>query len=144
VDGVFALIAALDNRAGSHRWWVLLEGLAGILAGIVTIFWPGITAVALLYLIAAWSIVTGILEIMAAIELRKELTNEWMYVLSGVLSVAFGVVVVLFPGAGALALIWMIAAYAILFGFTLVALGLRLRSRNRTTHSGTTAAGTPA
>jgi uncharacterized membrane protein HdeD (DUF308 family) len=103
VDGIFALVAAVANRAGPHRWWVLLDGIVSILAGIVTFVRPGLTALALLYLIAAWSIVTGIFEIMAAIELRKEITNEWLYVLSGVLSVVFGVIIALFLGAGALA-----------------------------------------
>lgn len=132
VDGIFGLVAALRNQAGPHRTWVLLEGIAGIVAGILTFFWPGITAVALLYLIAAWSIVTGIFEILAAIEMRKEITNEWLLVLSGILSVAFGVLIALFPGAGALSIVWLIAAYAIIFGILFIMLGLRVRSWSAT------------
>lgn len=132
VDGIFGLVAALRNRAGPHRTWALLEGIAGIVAGILTFFWPGITAVVLLYFIAGWSILTGIFEILAAIEMRKEITNEWLLVISGILSAVFGVLIVLFPGAGALSIIWLIAAYAILFGVLLMILGLRLRGLNKT------------
>jgi uncharacterized membrane protein HdeD (DUF308 family) len=144
VDGVFALIAGLSNRVGTNRWWVVLEGLVGIVVGILAFLWPGLTAFALLYLIAAWAIVTGILEIMAAIELRKEISNEWLLILSGILSVIFGVLIALFPRAGALSIIWLIAIYAIVFGIMFVALGLRLRGWNRTMHSGTPAAGSTA
>jgi len=144
VDGVFALIAGLSNRAGPNRWWVVLEGLVGIVVGILTFLWPGPTAFALLYLIAAWAIVTGIFEILSAIELRREISNEWLLILSGILSVIFGVLIALFPEAGALSIIWLIAIYAIVFGIMFVALGLRLRGGNRTTHSGTPAAGSKA
>ncbi|HKA33109.1 MAG TPA: HdeD family acid-resistance protein [Candidatus Binatia bacterium] len=132
VDGVLALISALRNRATNEQWWVLLlEGFVGIIAGIVTFVWPGITAVALLYVIAAWALVTGALEITAAIRLRKVIDHEWLLVLSGVASIALGILLALFPGAGALALALWIGAYAILFGVLLVALGFRLRSWER-------------
>jgi uncharacterized membrane protein HdeD (DUF308 family) len=144
VDGIFALVSVLTNRAGSQWGWVLFEGIAGIIVGILTFIWPGITALVLLYLIAAWAIVTGIFEILAAIELRKEITNEWFYIIGGILSVAFGVIIVLFPGAGALGIILWIAAYAIVFGILLVVLGLRLRSWNETMQAGTREAGRAA
>ncbi len=132
VDGVLALISALRNRATNEQWWVLLlEGFVGIIAGIVTFVWPGITAVALLYVIAAWALVTGALEITAAIRLRKVIDHEWLLVLSGIASIALGILLALFPGAGALALILWIGAYAIVFGVLLVALGFRLRSWER-------------
>ncbi len=128
VDGIFAVIAAITHRAGHDRWWVmLLEGLVGIAAGILTFFYPAVTALVLLYFIAAWAILTGILEIMAALRLRREIEGEWLLVFSGILSVLFGVVAVIFPGAGALAVIWLIAVYAIVFGLLLIALGLRVR-----------------
>lgn len=128
VDGLFTVIAALRAPEGYKRWWVLLlEGIFGIIAGLLAFVWPSITALVLLYLIAAWAIVTGVFEIAAAIRLRKEITGEWLLALSGVLSVVFGVLLVAWPGAGALAVLWLIGAYAILFGALLIALALRLR-----------------
>jgi uncharacterized membrane protein HdeD (DUF308 family) len=127
VDGIFALIGAFWNRTG--QWWLLLiEGIAGIAAGILTFIWPNITELILLYLIAFWAILTGILEIAAAIQLRKELTGEWLLVLGGLASLVFGIIMVFSPGAGATALIWLVGAYAIVFGVLLVVLGFKLRS----------------
>ncbi len=132
VDGVLALISALRNRATNEQWWVvLLEGITGIIAGIVTFVWPGITALALLYVIAAWALITGALEIAAAIRLRKVIDHEWLLVLSGIASIVFGILLAMFPGAGALAVVLWIGAYAIVFGALLVALGFRLRSWER-------------
>ncbi len=128
VDGIFAVIAALTNHAGANRGWVLLEGVAGIIAGILTFVWPGITAIVLLFVIGAWAIVTGVLEIIAAIQLRREISNEWLLILGGILSVLFGLYIVIFPRLGALSVVWLIAAYAIIFGIVFLVLGLRLRS----------------
>jgi uncharacterized membrane protein HdeD (DUF308 family) len=132
-DGVLAIISAIRrDRATGERWWLLLlEGIAGIGAGVVTLFWPGITALVLLYVIAAWALVTGALEIFAAIKLRKAISGEWLLILSGILSIALGVLLVLFPGPGALALVIWIGAYAFVFGALLLALGLRLRALRR-------------
>ena len=128
VDGVFALwlggVAAQANR----RWWpFLLEGIAGIGAGVLSFVAPGAVALALVLLIAAWAIVTGIAEILAAIELRKVIDGEWVLGLAGILSVVFGILVAAQPGAGALALIWVIAGYALLFGIMLIVLAFRVR-----------------
>ena len=142
VDGVFAIVSAVRRR-GTERWgMLLLEGIAGIAAGLVTLVWPGITAIALLYLIAAWSLFTGVMEVAAAVRLRKVITGEWMLGLSGVLSIVFGILLVLFPGAGALAVVLWIGAYAIVFGALLIGLGLRLRSwgQHGTPHPAATAA----
>jgi uncharacterized membrane protein HdeD (DUF308 family) len=128
VDGLFAVFVALTNNAGERRWWVLLEGLVGIAVGVLAFLWPAAMAISLLFLIAAWAIFTGVLEILAAIELRREISDEWLLILSGIASVIFGVLIVLFPGAGALSVIWLIAVYAVVFGVLLVALSLRLRS----------------
>jgi len=132
VDGAFAVAAALVGRTGGMPWWAMLvEGLIGIAVGVATVVWPGITALALLFIIAAWSVATGIFEIVAAIRLRREIQGEWALVPSGVLSVLFGIALAIFPGFGALALVWYIGGYAIAFGALLTALGLRVRAAIR-------------
>jgi uncharacterized membrane protein HdeD (DUF308 family) len=105
------------------------QGIAGIGIGIVTLILPGITALVLLYIIASWAIVTGVFEVIAAIRLRKAISGEWLLALAGVASIAFGVLLVLFPGSGALAVVLWIAAYALVVGVLLVGLGIRLRTR---------------
>lgn len=128
LDGVLSSVTAVGNRQHYPRWGlVLLNGLLSITAGVMTFVWPSITALVLLFLIAAWAIVTGLFEVVGAIALRRELEGEGWLILSGILSVLFGLAMVIWPGAGALALIWLIAAYAIVFGITLIALGFRLR-----------------
>lgn len=126
-DGVLSIVSAVRRR-GADRWWLLLlQGIVGIGAGVVTLLWPGITALALLFVIAAWALVGGVLQVAAAIRLRKVITGEWLLALSGVLSIALGVLLVLFPGPGALALVIWIGAYAFVFGILLLVLGFRLR-----------------
>lgn len=146
VDGVFDVVLSVQTGRAGGRWgWFLFEGLVSIAAGALTFVWPGITAIALLALIAVWAIVTGIAEVSAAIWLRKVLPNEWLLGLSGLLSIAFGVVLVARPRAGALAVASIIGIYAIVFGGLLVGLGVRLY---RALHAGRTvaagAAPTPA
>lgn len=132
VDGVFTLIAAIGGRAGTQHWGLLLiEALAGIAIGIITWIAPGATAFALLMFIAAWALVTGVLEIMAAIRLRREIEGEIWLALAGILSIAFGILLVVFPLAGAVSLVWLLAFYAIFFGIFLVVLGFRLRGMAR-------------
>jgi len=132
VDGIFNVASAIRRRGATDRWWLLLlEGLVGIAAGVATFIWPGITALALLYLIAAWALVTGAFEIAAAIRLRKVITGEWLLVLSGIASIALGVALVIFPGPGALVLVLWIGAYALVSGALLIALSFRLRSWDR-------------
>ena len=132
VDGIFAIITGIRSYGERERWWVaLLEGIVGVIAGILTFLWPNVTGLILLYFIAAWAVVTGILEIIAAIQLRRVITGEWLMILSGLLSIAFGVALVFFPGAGALALTWLIGAYAIVFGILFSLLALRLRGMRR-------------
>jgi uncharacterized membrane protein HdeD (DUF308 family) len=128
VDGVFAIAAALRGRGSNETWWLLiLEGIAGIATGIVTALWPGITALALLYVIAIWAVITGGLEIAAAVRLRKVITHEWLLGLAGLASIVFGALLLLFPGPGALAVVFWIGAYALVSGSLLLALGIRLR-----------------
>lgn len=128
VDGVFAVVAGIASHGENRRWWTeLLVGVVGIVAGILTWVWPDVTALALLYLIASWAVVTGVVEIAAAIELRRAIDNEWLLGLGGAASVLFGLILFVRPGAGALGLLWLIGFYAVLFGVLLVALGFRLR-----------------
>ena len=128
LDGLLALIAGLRIKDGGKPMWSLIVlGLLGIAAGVLTFLWPGLTAIVLLSFIAAWALVTGIFQVVAAIRLRKVITNEWMMVLSGLLSIAFGVLMLVRPNAGALAVIWIIGWYAILFGVLVVMLGFRLK-----------------
>lgn len=132
VDGIFAVIAGFTARGAYRRWWaIVLEGVAGCLLGVATFVWPDATALVLLYVIAAWAIITGGLEIVAAIQLRRELSNEWVLIAGGLASIALGVVLIVNPGAGALGLTWLIGTYAIVFGIVLLVLALRLRALRR-------------
>lgn len=129
VDGAFAIPAGVKSHGENKRWWVLLlEGILGVAAGLVAFLVPGITALALLILIAAWAMVTGAFEIAAAIQLRKYIKGEWLLALAGVASVLFALALLFNPAAGALALVWLIGAYSIVFGVLLIVLGVRLHS----------------
>ena len=144
VDGLFAVGATIGAIRRQSRWWpFLVEAVLGIGMGVVTFLWPGVTALALLYLIAAWAIATGIFEILAAIELRKAIEGEWMLILAGALSIAFGLLLIFFPGAGALAVLWMIAAYALVFGVLLLVLAFRLRGMKDATRAPSVAGAAP-
>jgi uncharacterized membrane protein HdeD (DUF308 family) len=130
IDGVTNLFLGLSRRSGHGRSWAtVLQGIVGIAAGVPAFIWPGITALVLAIFIGAWAIVTGLFETAAAIKLRKEITGEWLLVLSGLMSVAFGVLVFAFPGVGAVGIAWVLGAYAMAGGIVLIALGVRLRSR---------------
>ena len=126
-DGVFALIAAFRTQA-ERRWPLVLEGLVGIAAGVLTFIWPGAATLALLIIIGAWAFVTGIFEIVAAIRLREEIEGEWLLLVSGLLSVLFGIAIAIWPAAGLVAVTWLIGAYSIVFGILLIVLGFRLRN----------------
>src|SRR3984893_8051451 len=125
-DGIFNVVAFF--RVASHHWALLIEGLIGIIAGILTFVWPAITALALLYVIAFWAIFTGIFEIIAGIRLRKVITNEWLLLLMGTLSFLFGLFILIALGVGVLAIVLWIGAYALVFGIFLLALAFRLRA----------------
>src|SRR5262245_56646581 len=132
LDGVFALVAAWSMR-GVDRWWVLLlEGILGIAAGVIAFIYPQTTALALLTVIAAWAILTGILEIVAAIRLRQEIENEWSLGLAGLASVVFGVLLVIWPQSGLVTISWIVGFYAIVFGITMLMFGFRLQGLNKT------------
>ena len=132
--GVYAIvdgISAMVWGSRSHWWAMVVVGAISVLSGLVAFFWPAITALALLYVIAAWAVVRGVAEIAAAIHLRRQISNEWILAGSGGLSILFGVLMALFPGAGVLSLLWLIGLFAIVFGGLAVALAWRLRSVER-------------
>jgi len=128
-DGVFAIWATVNAVGGdaAPRWWLGIGGVVSILAGIVAFFYTGPTTLVLLLFIGAWAIVIGAMQIWGAIDLHKVLDHSWLLALSGVLSIAFGVILFAQPGAGALAVVWMIAWYAVLFGCLFIALAFRLK-----------------
>ena len=133
VDGIFALIAGIGMRRQLSLWWlVLLEGVAGIILGLLTFRSPDITALILLSFIAAWSIITGVFEIVTAVRLRKMIPNEWLMILSGVVSIIFGILLIAQPGAGAISIVWLLGAYALLFGILTLMLAFRLRGMRGT------------
>ena len=127
VDGVFAIVTAFRKDRGAPWWALVIEGIAGIVVAGIAFARPGITALALLYLIAAWCIVTGVAEIGAAIRLRKLIKGEWLLALAGVLSIIFGVLIASRPAAGLATLVWLIGVYAIVFGGLEIGLSFRLR-----------------
>lgn len=130
VEGIFALIAAFKVRDGGKPMWSFVAiGLLGIVAGIVTFLWPGITVLTLVAFIAVWAFFMGIFQIVAAVRLRKEISHEWLLGLSGVLSVIFGAVMMARPVEGLLAVVWVIAAYSVVFGILLLVLAFRLKNR---------------
>jgi uncharacterized membrane protein HdeD (DUF308 family) len=133
IHGIATLAIAITHREpGDSRWWMLIvEGLAGIAVAALVVFRTGVTSLALLYVIGAWGLVTGALEIAAAIRLRHLIRNEWLLGLSGLLSIVFGLVMFRAPLIGALAIVYTIGIYALLFGGTTIALGLRLRRLER-------------
>ena len=135
VDGVLTLIAAFRGGV-QHRIVMLVEGVVSVLAGLAAFVWPGLTALVLLYIIAFWAIVTGVLEIVAAIRVRRAISNELGLVIGGVLSAVFGLVLLIAPGAGALAVIFLIGAYAVVFGIALLGLAWRLREHHQTAIGG--------
>lgn len=131
VDGVFAMISGVSRSRYSSRWWVfLLEGIVSLAAGVIVLLRPGLAGLALVMVIAVWAILTGILEVLAAIRLRREIRNEWMLGFGGFLSIVLGILMLLQPAAGGLVITLMIGAYALIFGILLVALGFRLRRLN--------------
>jgi uncharacterized membrane protein HdeD (DUF308 family) len=129
-DGVANLIVGLKRTPERGRSGAaILQGIVGIACGVVAFLWPNVTALALVLLIGAWAIVTGVLEIAAAIRLRREIRGEWLLALAGTLSIAFGLLLFFFPAPGAIGIAWALGAYAAASGAVLVALAIRLRTR---------------
>jgi uncharacterized membrane protein HdeD (DUF308 family) len=127
VDGIVAIAAAIRMNHAEHNWgWLLVEGVLGVLVGVITFFYPGITVLWLIYLFAAWAILSGIAAIVTAVRLRA-LVNEWLTIVLGALSLIAGIVILFEPAVGALAIVWTISVYTILAGIVLIGLALRLR-----------------
>lgn len=127
LDGILAVAVGIASHGYFERWWaVLLEGLSGIVIGIATFFWPTMTALALLYFIAAWAIITGIFEIVAAIKFRHLIPGEWAMILNGFFSFLLGALLFVFPAAGEVGLVWLIGIYAIAAGVAEMIFAFRL------------------
>jgi uncharacterized membrane protein HdeD (DUF308 family) len=128
VDGVFAIVAAVRAAQSHERWWpFLLEGIVGIAIAAIVYFEPRVAGLALYLTVAAWAFITGILEIAAAIQLRKQIANEVWLILGGILSLLFAGLMIWRPGSAAIAIVWVIGAYAIMFGIAMIALSFRLK-----------------
>jgi uncharacterized membrane protein HdeD (DUF308 family) len=131
VDGVMGLVGGIRSRGRDRSWWLsILEGIVGIIAGVFAFLFPVLAAGALIFIIAAWAIITGVFEIVAAVRLREQIRGEFWLGLAGVASILYGVVIYLFPAAGALSIVWLIGSFAIAFGVFLLILGWRLRRIN--------------
>jgi uncharacterized membrane protein HdeD (DUF308 family) len=128
VDGVFAIVTAIRG-SGGRRWLLLADGVLGILVGLIAFFSPGVTALVLLYVIAVWAVLTGVLKVIMAIWLRREIDNEWTMALSGVLWVLLGMVLAVLPGVGLLSLSWLIGVFALGAGLTFLVLAFRVRGQ---------------
>jgi uncharacterized membrane protein HdeD (DUF308 family) len=128
-DGIFALISAVRAAHGHGRWGAfLLEGIVGIFVGIVSLAAPAITLSFLISLVGVWAVFTGILEISAAFRLRRHVPGEWLLILTGIVSVAFGIAIFFAPIVGALAIAWWLGIYAFIFGILLLTLAFRLKA----------------
>ena len=129
IDGIAATMAAYRSSRAGESWGVLLfEGVVGIITAAAAFLWPAITALVLIYLIGWWALVTGVLEVVAAVRLRKHIAGEWLLALSGIASVLFGILVLVVPLAGALAIALWIGIYSLVFGVILIGFGMRLRA----------------
>src|SRR5262245_30368741 len=133
VDGIFAVAAGIGMRNQLSLWWLtVLEGVAGIALGLLTFRSPDTTALVLVTLIAAWSIVTGIFEIVTALRIRTLIENEWLMILSGVVSIIFGILLIAQPSAGTIAIVWLLGGYALLFGILTLMFAFRMRGMGDT------------
>jgi uncharacterized membrane protein HdeD (DUF308 family) len=134
VDGLLAIVTGI-RASGGRRWLLLAEGAFGFLAGLVVLFWPGTTALVLVYVISAWAIFTGLLKVVMAVAFRGEIESGWLMILGGVLSMVFGVILGAMPGAGLVTLVWFVGIYALILGVALVVLGFLDRGQRQASGS---------
>jgi uncharacterized membrane protein HdeD (DUF308 family) len=128
VEGIFSVIAGVTSRKQNYYWWTLLfTGLLEIAIGLLTLLWPNVTGIILLYLIGSWAVIIGIMDIILAIQIRREIKNEWLLIIDGVFSVVIGLLLFIFPSASAVALAWLIGLFAIFLGIVFIILAFRLR-----------------
>jgi uncharacterized membrane protein HdeD (DUF308 family) len=132
VDGVSLLVSLIRGEPAARRngLAIAIMGVLGVVAGILALVWPGLTALSLLYVVAMWSIATGVFQILAAIRLRREIEGELWMALGGVVAVLFGLYLAVFPGSGLLSLVWLVGIWSVVFGISNVVLGLRLGRRS--------------
>lgn len=132
VDGIFAIVASLRGSHSDQRWWILLmEGIASLIVGIVSFLNPNITAFVFAYLLAAWAILTGVFAIVSAVQMRAHLPDEWLWIVSGAISIAFGIAIAVLPAAGIIVWSYMIGIYAFIAGLALLGFAIRLRGHHR-------------
>ena len=132
LDGIFSLVSGIVSIGQDKRWWtMLLSGILSIAIGLLIFFWPNVTGVVLLYFIAAWAVVIGIMDIVIAIQIRHEIEGEWMMILDGAFSLIIGILLFVFPAQSAVALVWLIGLFAIAVGIIFIILSLRLRKLGR-------------
>ena len=135
VDGIFSMVAGFRAPSGYKRWWLMLVlGVFGVIAGAIAFLLPVLTGLFLILLMAGWAVATGILEIVAAVQMRKYITGEWVLVISGIASTAFGILLFINPYAGAVAVVWIIGIYAVIFGILMMILGFKLRTLEHSTY----------
>ncbi|MEV1241973.1 HdeD family acid-resistance protein [Nonomuraea sp. NPDC050022] len=126
VSGLVSVFSAFRHGTDS-RVWLIISGILGILAGIIAFVWPGKTALVLLFVIAFWAILSGASEIVAGVQMRKVIENEWMLIIGGILSIVFGVLLLVWPGAGLLTLVWLVGIFAILYGIAMIVLSFEVK-----------------
>jgi uncharacterized membrane protein HdeD (DUF308 family) len=137
MEGILAIIGSFAGRRYSGVWWlILLEGIAGVAIGIITFTRPAVTAIVLMLFIAIWAIWSGIFRIVAAVRLRRELEGEWLLIFGGIISILFGAMILAHPGAGILALAWLIGFFAVFFGILLISFGIKARKFQKAAESG--------
>jgi uncharacterized membrane protein HdeD (DUF308 family) len=129
IEGIITVVISIMRRADYERWWLtLIGGIIGILIGVITVVHPFGTTIFLLYMVAIWALITGVISIVTAIRLRREIRREWILILSGIVAVIFSIFIFARPAAAAVTIMWIISAFAVLFGILLIVLAIRIRS----------------
>jgi len=136
VDGIFAIVAGIHPTDGRRHWLLVLGGVAGVVVGVVTLFVPGLTALLLVAFIGWWALITGGFELVGAVTGGSVMQHRWAIAFNGVLSIAMGLIILVFPAVGAVTLVYVVAFYALISGVALLVLGFQLRSRHTASLSG--------